>query len=1171
MSQPPSSDGPPSPTRSDSDLAAPLDAAPASPGTRLEPPSLAAPTPDAFSDASLGLPASEAPTADRYEVLGEVGRGGMGAVLRVRDPRLNRELALKLLLEEHQGRAEVERRFMEEAQVGGQLQHPGVVPVHELGRLGDGRPFFTMKLVRGDTLAALLAQRRAPADDLPRFLTIFEQVCQTVAYAHAHGVLHRDLKPANVMVGAFGEVQVMDWGLAKVIGPAGAGEPGPGGLSTIGAVQTGRSGPEDGSRAGTVLGTPAYMAPEQARGEVRLLDRRTDVFGLGAILCEVLTGRPPYASDKGAVLCQAAEADLADALSRLDGCGADGELLGLARACLAPAQEARPADAGAVAARVAAYRAEVQQRLQKAELEKAAAQARAAEDRKRQRLTLALAAAAVLVLGLVGGGAWYVRQQQIERQAEQAAEVKAALDDAERRLDDPQPELAWAALERAEARLAGGGAEALRPRALQLRGALERRRKDREMLVRLDEARLRRALPGQSGKSLFDNEGADRLYGEAFRWYGVDVERLGPAEAAARLRGSALAAELLDALDDWARVVGDGDRKREQHLRAAADGLDRDGWRRRLRRAMAARDAAEISRLARGPTPEGLSASAVVLLADALKVARDPARGLKALRAAQRRRPGDFWLAFELAHACYHAGPETREEALRYYTVALALRPASPVSYGILGGALSQEHKLPEAEAVLREGLRLTPNDPELHLGLGEALAAQGKPAEAEAEYREALRLRPDLHDAHTDLGDALKAQHKLAEAVAEYREALLLQPENPGTHVSLGNALQDQGKPAEAEASYREALRLQPDFPEAYNNLGGALAAQNKPAEAEAAFWAALRQKPGFPGAHHNLGLLLARQGKLSEAVVHWKLVLRFQPDYPGTHSNLGAALKLLGELPEAEAEYRAALRLQPHDPQAHLDLGIALAVQNKLPDAAAEFREALRLRPDFAEAHVNLGLALRLQGKFAESLNAFRRGHELGSKSPDWRHPSADWLRKAERLVELDAQLPALTRGDAAPKNVSEQIELAWMCALKQWNVFSARCYADAFAARPELAESLSLAHRYNAACAAALAGCGKGQDAAGLPAKARQGLRGQARAWLDAERLALAGLLKGDKPDVAGVRQRLEHWRQDPDLAGIRNRDALDQLPEAERDAWQQLWAEVDALLKKAQPGN
>ncbi len=164
-------------------------------------------------------PSSPEMPADRgrYQLLGEIGHGGMGAVFKGRDPDLGRDLAVKVLLEEHQDTPDLVRRFVEEAQIGGQLQHPGIVPVYELGSFSDHRPYFTMKLVKGRTLATLLKERADPAHDLPRFLGIFEQVCQTMAYAHARGVIHRDLKPSNVMVGPFGEVQVMDWGLAKVL------------------------------------------------------------------------------------------------------------------------------------------------------------------------------------------------------------------------------------------------------------------------------------------------------------------------------------------------------------------------------------------------------------------------------------------------------------------------------------------------------------------------------------------------------------------------------------------------------------------------------------------------------------------------------------------------------------------------------------------------------------------------------------------------------------------------------------------------------------------------------------------------------------------------------------------------------------------------------------------
>jgi serine/threonine-protein kinase len=352
----------------------------------------------------------------RYEVFGEIAHGGMGAVLRGRDHHLGRDLAIKVLLDRHRDRPDLERRFLAEARVGARLQHPGVVPVYELGRAGDHRPFFTMKLVQGQTLAALLATRPSPADDLARFLSVFEQVCQALAYAHSLGVLHRDLKPANVMVGAFGEVQVMDWGLAKVLPQ-----------EEDGVVDSGRA-PGGESQAGIVLGTPAYMAPEQARGEAARVDERADVFGLGAILCEILTGQPPHGGlSTSATFQMAARGDLSAARARLEGCGADRELVGLAVACLEPDPAGRPRDAGAVARAVTAYRAGVQERLRQAELERAAAQARARAERKARRLTAGLAV--VLVLVALGGGAAWLRRAHQEGEQRHAVEADLELAD----------------------------------------------------------------------------------------------------------------------------------------------------------------------------------------------------------------------------------------------------------------------------------------------------------------------------------------------------------------------------------------------------------------------------------------------------------------------------------------------------------------------------------------------------------------------------------------------------------------------------------------------------------------------------------------------------------------------------------------------------------------------
>ena len=750
-------------------------------------------------------------SAGRYQVLGEIARGGMGAVLRGRDPDLGRDLALKVLLDQHRGRSDLIDRFVEEAQICGQLQHPGVVPVYELGTLADHRPYFTMKLVKGQTLAALLAERLSSTADLPRLLAIFEAVCQTVAYAHARGVIHRDLKPSNVMVGSFGEVQVMDWGLAKVLPKGGqpAREPAATRANeTIVATARSREDSEL-SQAGSVLGTPAYMAPEQARGETEAIDRRADVFALGSILCEILTGAPAFRGSTAIeILRTAGRADTAAALDGLARSGADDELLTLARDCLAAKAKDRPVDAGVVARRLTAYLAGVQERLHEAELSRAAESARALEaeakvsaERQARRLTVALAAT-VLLAGVLGGAGWrWVELQRLERVRGANGRVNVALQDATRLRGLAQGAAVgdlglWAvaavAAEKARELLAPGVEPALRKQVEDLAAelAVERQQAEAAAEAAASDRRLLDHLVDIRSAEADDRGGwsTDAAYADAFREAGLDVSALTADEAAKRMRerSPAVATALASAVDEWAAIRRDRskDRAGAAALAALARAADPDDWRNRLRDALDQPDAAArrtaLQGLIGGASYETLGPVSLDLLGRALNNAADPSGAETVLRRAQHRHPGDVWINYDLAVALEKLA--RWEEAIRYYTAARSLRPETAHE---LAHALQAKGEKEEAIGVFEDLRRLRPGNGR-HLGcLGRALKNQGRSQEAgaileaaTAANREAIRFRPDDPYAHFSLGFALEEQGKLDEAIAEYRTAIRIQPD---------------------------------------------------------------------------------------------------------------------------------------------------------------------------------------------------------------------------------------------------------------------------------------------------------------------------------------------------------------------------------------------------------
>ena len=785
----------------------------------------------------------------RYQLFGEIARGGMGAIFKGRDPELGRDLAVKVLLEQHRDDPRLVRRFIEEARIGGQLQHPGIVPVHELGTFADHRPYFTMKLVMGRTLAALLAARANPEEDRARFLGIFEQVCQTMSYAHARGVIHRDLKPGNIMVGSFGEVQVMDWGLAKVLRAGAAAD----GLDAERPYQTGvESGRDDSgsrcmSRVGSILGTPAYMAPEQARGETVWLDERADVFGLGAILCEILTGQPPYVEWIAGGICElAAGADLSGAWRRLDASAAEPELVAITRRCLSPLPRDRPRDAAEVVSHFSAYLSGVQNRLKQAELASVEAITKAFQEQTTRRLVVGLAAAIVLLIAtLAGAGSLAARNRQ-----RQSAEFDRALRDVEVRKteaeaagDDPAK---WATAREAARRIeqilddARDGAARARVAALvadvkQKAGAPAT---DRKLLDQLAEIR--------DTMDEVHYEQTDGAYAAAFRAARLVIDDQSPEKTGSVIarRPARIAVAVTAALDRWAALRrGHGDHDGAARLTAISQAADADAWRGRLRRGLTEPDremrVTTLRELARAAAPPDLPPMTLSLLGEELLRAGDATAAEAILRRAQRQYPGDLALSLALAQALEKLS--RRPEAVRYYMMARALRPESGHA---LAHSLEQQHETDEAIAVFRDLIRLSPNVARHYLCLGKILRSRGHTRDANevldlgiAAGRETIRLRPDDAIAHLVLGLALFQLGRLNESLAEYREAIRLNFGGAEIHYNVAHILQIEGYVDQAVAEYREAIRLRPEYAEAHCNLAHQLKAQGRYTESVAEF----------------------------------------------------------------------------------------------------------------------------------------------------------------------------------------------------------------------------------------------------------------------------------------------------------------------------------------------
>jgi tetratricopeptide (TPR) repeat protein len=911
----------------------------------------------------------------RYEVLGEAARGGLGIVYRGHDRDLGREVALKALDRRLAADPGFVRRFVAEARVCGRLQHPGIVPVHELGLDQTECPYFVMKLITGQTFAQVLAARITPDDDRRRCLDAFEKVCHTIAYAHDQGVVHRDLKPANVMIGAFGEVQVVDWGLALVL--ANLPDRTCDAANPPAAVAPGRSP----SLAGAVSGTPAYMSPEQARGETPRIDARSDVFALGAMLAEILTGMPVHARelDTRLQIDRTARGDLSLVQRRLHESGAEPELVSLALVCLAPTMADRPASAAVVAKAIGDHLAAVEERSRQAQLRAVAARANA-------RATLMVASLVVIML-MTGSGAflWWLEESH-RKESAATARVDAAAAEVVRlteraRAGDGLDLGAWeqarfAAQQTVQLAAALPVTSSMRDRLrlmeLELtrdqrvvRQQVDRRERDRDMIQRLIAVRVPKAVLAQSN----ENRLFDKGYRELFTVYlgGRDLFTLSESDAVEALR-SEIQAELVTGLDLWAlaltRSIGQNKSSGPAvaRLKSLARQLDRgDARRNKLRDLVGDDNRAELERISNELDLATLSASTIILLAEQLASSGSPEHAIAIYQRACDLYPRDTSAAIGIARLQMQMGAP--EEALGYWRIARTLAPNHSGVHLQLGYCLEQLRRFHEAVACYKESLEIAPAMELAARNLHNALRRLGRHDDADAVLEEcasalftALNRDPWNTELRIDLAGVYIQQRRARDAVQQLR--LVLHPMHRVTNVPwdlwatayrrMGEALSGLGQHGDALIWLRRSLRLRPLEPSTHSSLGVALWGVGDIDEALGFLRRAVALAADDPTCLSKLGFVLVQNGQLVEGIEHLARALAIYPHDALAERSLGEAFLRSGRANEALAHLDASLALDPRDAIAWHLQSSALTRLERPKEAIASNFKAIALAPE-------------------------------------------------------------------------------------------------------------------------------------------------------------------------------------------------------------------------------
>jgi serine/threonine protein kinase/tetratricopeptide (TPR) repeat protein len=825
-----------------------------------------------------------------YKLLQQIGEGGMGAVWMAQQTEPVKRLVAVKLIKAGMDSRQVIARFEAERQALALMDHPNIARVLDAGTTDAGRPYFVMDLVKGVPITKYCDEHHLT----PRQrLELFIPVCQAVQHAHQKGIIHRDLKPSNVLVALYDGrpvPKVIDFGVAKAAGQS----------LTDKTLVTG---------FGAILGTLEYMSPEQAEVNQLDIDTRSDIYSLGVLLYELLTGSPPFTRkdlEKAGmlemlrVIREQEPSKPSTKLSTAEGLptlaanrGTEpakltklvrGELDWIVMKALEKDRNRRYESANGFAIDVQRYLAD--------EPVQACPPStwyrfRKFTRRNRGRLTV-VAALGLALLIAIGGIGWSARdrmarrataeQQRLGRQERLTAKVEPLLADVERLKQEQQWSVALAAAQRADAALASGEAD---------EGTQQRVRdvlRDLTFVVHLDHIRLGHATMPAPGQIYFPDSRAIQEYAQAFHEYGVDVEQLPVAMAINRLTAlSVPTPPVIAALDNWAEA-----RRRKfgmddpgwKSLVAIERGINKDPMREQIWDGLGQPVTPELQtrlrRLAESIDVRTQSPQTLIMLARLLVSAQLADSAIQILQDGQYAHPGDYWLSSELGNQLSRKGDT---EAIRYLSVAVAIRPDSVTAHYNLGFTLDRQGKAKEAAACFRKVIELDSAHVSARYALGRILRNLKKPDEAVDCFRKCIELAPNSALGHHGLGSVLYDQKKLDEAIDCQRKAIELEPKWPTPHLLLGCALIDQKKLDDGIASIRKSIALNASYYLAYAWLGTALDKKGETEEAIGAWREAVRLKPNSAG-FRTLATVYAATGRWDKAVADCDRALELEPE---------------------------------------------------------------------------------------------------------------------------------------------------------------------------------------------------------------------------------------------------------------------------------------------------